>query len=94
MSYHGVTSIQNDSSQGICGAVPFSNQFVPSGYVPVAQQGFNAPDNRRENGSNDVPEQASNGAQESTMENKSRIRKACDSCSIRKIKVWYLIYMC
>ncbi|MCJ1265649.1 hypothetical protein MMC22_005529 [Lobaria immixta] len=68
------------------GACPFSEQYMTPGYGPPTQSEHNALENVPGAGKLEVQDHVRNGAQSPAPESKARLRKACDSCSIRKVK--------
>lgn len=64
-----------------------SQQYMPPGYGPLAQSEHSGPENVPSARQTEVQEHVRNGAQRPAPESKARLRKACDSCSIRKVKV-------
>lgn len=76
--------LPNDTPRGAC---LFSEQYMTPGYGPPTQSEHNALENTPSAGKPEVQDHVRNGVQSPAPESKARLRKACDSCSIRKVKV-------
>ncbi|MCJ1464883.1 hypothetical protein MMC07_003498 [Pseudocyphellaria aurata] len=83
MSYQSVSLLSDVTPRGAC---MFSPQLMSPGYKALAQSEHSASENTPSAGQNQGQEHGRNGEQSPVPESKARLRKACDSCSIRKVK--------
>ncbi len=79
MSYHGVSTPSQFSSREPFGAPEYNSSVTHAG-LPLIRPPL-------ENGQEMIPGQISNEAQGLEAGPKIRLRKACDSCAVRKVKV-------